>query len=249
MAVNYRQNIDVFLCAGQSNMRGRGNSAQSESINDLRGYQYSNAVFYHLEDPIRNIQGDANTGSLLPAFAKTWTDNTSRGVFVCNTAKGGTALVLETEDNWQKSDNTLYTAALNEFNALLAAIKSDTLFTINSINFMWCQGERDAQNGVTGSQYEIAFNQMLSDFKSDLKIENFYIFALGNRTDEQFDSSFDAIRQAQIDVAASRSDTLIATNIAKDFRDEGKMNADGIHYTQAGYNELGDLGASTILNL
>lgn len=250
MAVNFRYLMDVFFCFGQSNTRGRGDSALSEVVPKLRSYFISQGVLYHSEDPMPNINGSANTGSLFPAFGKRWAEITNRGSIFCNAAKGGSVIAVnEGYGLWRKGVDIYYSNAISEATSTINFIENKTTFQIMSKNVIWGQGETDASNSISTAEYQSRLDTLFTDFKADLGIDNFFINALGKRSDNLHISEYDLVRNGQYNLANDRADTYIITDIAKNFPEEGKMSDDNVHYNQAGYNEQGTLGANNILSI
>jgi hypothetical protein len=250
MAVNFRYLIDLFFCAGQSNTRGRGDSTLSYVVAKLRSYFFSEGVLYHSEDPMPNINGEANTGSLFPAFGKRWAEITNRGSIFCNAAKGGSTIVVDDGFGlWRKGVDIYYSNMISEALDTINFIENKTTFQIMSKNMIWGQGENDANNNVSTADYQSRLDTLFTDFKADLGIDNFFINALGKRSDGLYVNEYNLVRNGQYNVANSRADTYIITDIAKNFPEEGKMSADNVHYSQAGYNEQGTLGADNILSI
>jgi hypothetical protein len=74
----------------------------------------------------------------------------------------------------------------------------------------------------------------------------FYIFQIGVNNPPS-GTGFGTVRLAQEDVAKTDPYTKIVFRNARDFYARGLM-ADTYHYTQAGYNEMGAVGASNVVS-
>ncbi len=234
---------DFFLITGQSNSEGRGDSAQSPALTQGAGYLVgSGGTIAALSDPV----GGASTGSAWPAFANEWFSITGRTAVFVEQATGGTGLLSATgTPNWSTT-GTLYndsvTAASNAFTTL------DDNFTpgINSINVLWAQGETDAigTNGttITAGLYQAEFETLITNYKTDLGINNFFISELGRQNDGLLDTEYSDIGNAQIAAASNISYAYVVYSDAKYLPAEGKMT-DNLHYNQTGLNEMGTIMA------
>ncbi|MEM6650114.1 MAG: DUF2793 domain-containing protein [Pseudomonadota bacterium] len=252
--INLPQEADLVLALGQSNMQGVGNAAQSPILLGGVGYHFNNQSAYEvMRDPV----GDANTGGCLPSFAARWHQQTGRTVLAIEAAEGGSALLPAAQSgngNWDKISGSLYGSATTAANAAIAAVQTDTIFTLTGQYVLWGQGERDSQAlhsgtaGVSQANYETALQNLITNLEVDLSggLDGFFIFETGARDDAAAaaeEPSWAAIRAAQNNVASSIAKAHMVFTNAKNFPSQGKMS-DALHYTQTGYNEMGDVGAT-----
>ncbi len=230
--------FDVFVIAGQSNAQGGGDSASSPAITGI-AYSYEGTAFTSAVDPV----GGATDGSAWPAFANEWYSNTGRIPIFVETAVGGSALLAAAEDgngDWSPT-GTLYAASVAD----ALEVINHSLFEagqIASICVLWAQGEREGQsiNGttITGALYQSALESLAGNFETDIGTAKFLVSLLGATNDGSYISGFDEIRAAQQSACDSASRMDVMFSRARYFPDESKM-ADTLHYTQAGYNEIG----------
>jgi hypothetical protein len=243
--------MDIFLVAGQSNARGMSGptgAANSPNPTPNTVYQYYGS-FGQVTDEV----GDANTGSAWPSFGITWNNITGRKVCFIPTAVNSSAQVAAADlgsGNWDVS-GTLYGNSITQINAAMAAVAAAG-YTPVFRGVLWSQGETDAVaiNGstITQTDYTNALTTMVSNYRGVYGTNMpFYIFKTGTRTD-QSDVGYASIRAAQ--ETFTNSNPLLnkmAFRNAFDFVARLLM-VDVVHYSQAGYNEMGRIGAESVSN-
>lgn len=173
---------DIWICGGQSNMQGRGSTANSYTLGSLLAHKWNAGVWAELTDPYD--AASAALGSFIPLLAtKMLTAGVPVGFVGC--AEGGTAI-----SQWQKN-GTYYDRMLSRYNSAGGAARG----------LLWLQGESDVQNGVSTATYQAALDQMVNDWHTDTgqKTVVFRVHEGGTGTGPQHD----AIREAQ---------TLVGTN-------------------------------------
>lgn len=241
-----RKQIDVFLIAGQSNAEGRGLSSGSDALSVANGvlYQYYNgSLTAKTSDPI----GGANTGSAWIAFSGTYNALTGRKICLVPSAVGGSAMASGADSgngNWDTTGSLYATSNTNVTNALSALSLDGWDASFRGI--LWNQGERDAQAidslDITKSDYKNALQTMISNYKGVYgDTMPFYIFKTGTISTGDT-TGFQEVRQAQEEVSQADEFTRILFRDAVTFVNRSLM-VDTLHYTQAGYNKMGSIGA------
>ena len=250
------EQADLVLAIGQSNMKGRGDSSASPSVPNGTAFGYlSNGLFRSLQDPVGEGNSEADTGSLLPAFANTWRTTTGRSVICVPKAVGGTVLLPAADSgagNWEKSSGTLYYDAIGDANAALAAMGQYTAFTVGETYVLWAQGESDAialnagTSGVSASSYQSALESIVANLNADLSsgLDHFFLFELGVLANDPTNASWTAIRDAQGLAMGNVSLGSVVATSAKTFHTTGRMKADNLHWNQTGLNDIGAEGAT-----
>ncbi len=116
---------------------------------------------------------------------------------------------------------------------------------------LWDQGETDATGinnakaGVTAQAYEGAFNAMIAAYRAHYGgTMPFYIFKTGTQVGFS-DAGYRAIRDAQEDVGQKDPYSFVVFRGAYDFWWR-LMMSNALHYTQAGYNEMGTQGSAVV---
>ncbi len=251
-AIRNLKDVDVFLIAGQSNARGMsGPTGAANSPNPYPGtvYQYYGNTF----SEVTNEVGSANTGSAWPSFGITWNNITGRKICFIPTAVNATSqtVLANTGSGTWDTTGTLYSNSITQTNAALAAIRAAGYNPVFK-GVLWCQGENDADainaGTITQAGYISAFQKMVKNYRGVYGWNMpFYIFKIGTRTGTS-DIGYSSIRQAQEMVASLDTiNTKIVFRGAIDFIERGLM-VDVVHYTQTGYNEMGEVGARNILS-
>ena len=231
--------IDVFLIGGQSNAQGQGDSSLSPIPTTDTVYQYYNSLITQAQDPI----GNAETGSAWTSFGIKWNKLTGRRICFVPAAVSSSAQVAAADigpGNWDTT-GTLFDTSVTLLNDALAAL---TAAGYNPLlrGILWSQGERDAgaitSATITKAQYKSALTTMIANYRTEFgSTLPFFIFRTGGadsvgRTD---------IMAAQGEVATADYFTNLVFLNAVDFPTRGLQN--GAHYIQAGYNEMGEVGA------
>lgn len=216
-----------------------------------------------------------------PWFADRWYSLTWRMSYWCALAVGGQCLVPasvpDVAQHWSPADLTKclaadFTYAAGGETQTRRALIHDAVTTrrLNPAGVpgkrivVWCQGEQDAvagiaNNRIRGADYQAHLNMLFDFMRSAYMIDHFLIFALGRRgTDPESISSNEnnhgPIREAQLSVAASRADTYLVLDAA---RETGTLTVDeqgyhvsgwdyqddGVHYTSESYRAMGLTGA------
>lgn len=254
---NPKKDIDVFLVAGQSNAKGKGDSTLSPRVISGKVLQINTGVITDANDPVgQDVPGSnerSQYGSAWPSFGNTYYNRTSRLICMVPSYKGGTSQCAAADvgnGNWDT------TGVL--FDSAVARVKNSmTVLASNGYNpifkgVVWLQGESDGigiQNGtITQTDYINAFKKMIRKFRVNFGASMpFYIIRIGATT-AYVDANWKLIRDAQQTVANADSSTQIVFYNAANFVARGLMQGDGVHFNQVGLNEVGQLTANAVLN-
>ncbi|MBL0743111.1 sialate O-acetylesterase [Chryseolinea lacunae] len=247
------QSKSLWLIAGQSNAVGQGDSTLSPvcEVGSAWEYVYASDVLIQLADPVgeRGLNFEAaHSGSIAPAFAKTFSTYAHKPVVVIAAARGGSACHRRAELNnygtWDTSGDLLL------FDAAIQKVKAAEKKTKESLEgIVWLQGERDANainaGTLTAAEYEQSLVDLVNRFRKSLGDQvPFYIVQTGYYTDHPREG-FDAVREAQRHVATALKNTFIAYTETHTFEARGWMK-DQIHYNQTGLNHIGTTVAEVI---
>lgn len=233
--------IDVFLVAGQSNAKGKGNGSLSPDPQTGTVFQYYLNTF----GQVTNEVGAAETGSAWPSMGITWNQMTARKI--CFIPRGVNSTALSPTINNFGSGN--WSPGGTHFPASVAAVQAAMTAMIAAgykpvfRGVIWSQGETDAvavnNSTTTGNTYKTQLLQLVADYRTAFGSDMlFVIIKTGTRTDES-DTGYAAIRTAQEEVVAT--DVLrnkFGYKRTVDFPGLGYMS-DVVHYSQVGYNEIG----------
>ncbi|NBB18309.1 hypothetical protein GVN20_02980 [Runella sp. CRIBMP] len=244
----------LFLVAGQSNAVGVGDSAQSAKcmLGTAFEYRFSNDTLLHLQDPVGANElkfGAATTGSIGPAFAKTYAELSKKQVVIISAARSGASCHQKAElDNYGTWDDT---GRLQLFeNAVLKTQKAVEKTGVKLSGIIWLQGERDANainaQQLTMQEYEAALIKVIQRFrvKFGQKV-GFYIVQTGYYVGHS-QAGFEQVRLAQKNVTQRLKNTHIVYENTHLFKEKGWLH-DAIHYNQTALNDIGETTAKYIL--
>lgn len=241
--------VDLFIITGQSNAEGRGDSTLSPAaFNGL--YITGSTITTPLVDPV----GGASTGSAWPSFSNEWARRTGRKSAFVEQATGGTALLPDTGGaNWSPS-GTLRALAVTAANNAITAINAST-YTLGTVYFVWGEGETVAANingsTITAALYQTALKALADYFKAQVpSMSQMVVIQLGRDGSPTGGSTgigtggtnVMAIRKAQYDACTENANLLMGYRGSYSFATSG-MQADALHYNQAGYNVMGKAAA------
>lgn len=244
--------IDVFGCAGQSNMVGRavdwlGNSPIPQSGTAYEVYQ---GAIYPLIDPIK-VNVSLGYGSALPAFAIEYYNLTGRKVCLINAAIGGSGLTVagNAGSNWSDS-GALFSAAIASYQSAMSVL-SAAGYEPRFRGVLWSQGESDASAinsaALTEADYKTALAALVHRFQVYYPKAHLFIIQTGNMADS-FGSvaGFDTVRKVQQEVVNENADNQMVCQSCVTYKLRGLLDYTGAHYTQAAYNEIGTISARSI---
>lgn len=239
--------IDIFVVIGGSNIVGNpgvGNSGPTVPTGQC--LQYYSGALSDCNDPVAN----ANTGSAWPMFTLTYLNSSDRNVCIIPlgaNASSQTAAADIGSGNWGTT-GALYSNANTVISAALTAL-TGAGYTPNPINIIYLLGDIDARSTTyTSDGYESSLNTMISNFRGVYGSEMpFFIIKIGYQTNSTYEG-FRFVRAAQESVVASDDHAFIIYRDIINFPALGLMIADQHHFTQEGYNRLGQELASAVLS-
>ncbi|MCX6936273.1 MAG: sialate O-acetylesterase [Verrucomicrobia bacterium] len=149
-----RQNVDLYLLLGQSNMVGRDTAGLEAQATDPRiGFVDGKGRWWVAREPMHSGGSGIGPGiSFATAMLASAAPATVIGLIPC--AVGGTPL-----SRWVKGGD-LYEAAVRRAKTAAAAGRLKGI--------LWHQGEGDSVNAADAQSYEVRLNQMFKDIRSDL---------------------------------------------------------------------------------
>ncbi len=250
----------LFAFVGQSNMAGQGEA--SEAPAPLPGTAFE----YHIQSdsiiPLAAPTGEwwglpsnnnhklsaASTGSLLPAFAKNFNFWTGKKITAIHAARGGAGWFYEFADfgNWQPGGQTM-TAALHKIDAGI----SRSGLPLSGVVFLG--GETDIVtnfgNNFVEADFKEGMREVMRTFRQKYNAPLYFILpGWTTGSPEQFkDPATLEARRFMLEVYNEpefASYTRVIHTTAINIRN--LMSEDGIHYTQAGYNSIGNLAAENL---
>lgn len=238
--------IDVFLIAGQSNAIGGGTTTIASPTIDSIAFQYYSNVLTVANDPV----GNANQSSAWPMFAKTYYYLTGRKILFVPCAVGNTRQAGGVTTSSWDTTGTLFDTSVARVNRAMTAMRAAGYSPVMK-GVLWSQGEYEAGSinaaTITQAVYIAAMRNMIRHYRMNFPNVPFHIFRIGTNTAAPPDTGYDSIRQAQQIVADADSLTRIVFWDAYDYSRRSMLQVDGVHYTAAGYNEMGRKAAENII--
>jgi hypothetical protein len=215
-----------------------------------RVLKYQDKTLSDANDPV----GVGIGGSAWPSFGKTYYELTGRQICIVPTAIGSSAMVPAADigtGDWSET-GTLNATGLAAYRAAIAALTGNG-YTIGRQFVIDVQGETDAfkidAGAITAGQFLAAKKAMIARDRVSLGIPELpFYFSLLGMPDTKPDPGWIAVQQAQKAICAADPHTKIAFWNADSFPFRGMQRQDGaLHYTQAGYNEMGSELAQNIV--
>lgn len=249
--------LDFFALIGQSNALGRGDAPEAPAVPSGQGLEYVYpATFQPLVEPTGawRANSEVPSGSLAAAWAVRWFELTGRQALIYNGAWGGSAQIREAATgiggHWDVENVTgvqRYVGALVDIDRAFVELAARSMpYVFRGV--IWDQGGRDGQvidlgtAGVTKAIYKAKFQAMIAALRAKygatLKV---FVVRLG-RPNAGDTAGWLDVRTAQDEVVAADANTDFVHTDAINFPTRGLMK-DSFHYKQAGYNEIGELGA------
>lgn len=247
--------IDLFVTAGQSNAQGRGDSTLSPATVENVAYErrHDGSIITPVTDPVGVGHNPATTGSFVPAFLNSVTAATGVPACIAHGAPlGGTALLSATSSpngRWDTAGTRL---------ADWAAIATDALADLTSAGWtptlrgaVWHQGERDIQHhpGTTAelkAAYKAGLATLLADMRSLSGVAAMDLYVMQVGVVDGYAERSAAVQDAQAEACAETPGLVLVYDRCKDFPALGWMKSDLLHYTQAGYNDMGSAAGSVV---
>ena len=249
--------LDVVLFIGQSNMAGRGNSAQASKVEAGHAYEFravsDPTKLYPLQEPFGAAENNAasgvsenkKTGSLVSAFCESYYSVTGAPLVAVSCAKGGEAIDFFDVGGTPYADACARVLAAQNF--LKAGYEAgEERYVLGDTYVVWLQGESDGDRGTTADSYVQALDRIVHGFRADVGCKQFFVIPIGgyNGADGKRKAQYNAIRDAQILYCDESAVATVVSRRLFDLYSYGYMK-DEFHYTQEGYNIVGaDAGAN-----
>ena len=231
--VTVRDEVDIIIFAGQSNMTNVGKASKAPALKDGAGYEplFSKKKLSPLREPFGVQQKGKVTkdsgGTLASAFANAYFAQTKTPIVATNTAKGGTSL-----GQWSGS---YYKNVIKSTKNTEQILKKQGI-KVRHCYMVFFQGENDATYDISTAAYQQHLMIMLGRIREKSSIEKCLIIRIGN--DMNAPTSFNRIAAAQTTICMENRDFVLISTIASGF-DKTYYQGDGLHFTQEGLNKIG----------
>lgn len=249
---------DIILCAGQSNMAGRGTLDSSIDVTTERIYQYGGVstdsryqTVYLAADGLSHPEG-IRTTSIGPSmsFARNYISQipATRRVLLVPVAWGGTALATASGP-WNPSAGaspgtapsnavagSLYENAISQANKAIATAQIQ-FPNSRFVGTIWIQGETDGDNAISQNAYATALDTLIAGFRSRITGASTSWFIIGQMLPDGITlrSNYQTINAAHIDTLQRNTRIGFAYGIAG----SSYQNGDNLHYNAAGDRIIG----------
>ena len=238
--------VDLVFFMGQSNMSGAGGNADyAPKVKMDHGYEFraisDPTRLYPIEEPfginesfiggICDLPG-AKKGSMVSSFANTYYKETGIPIVAVSISEGAT-----TTEKWL---TPMYQSDMKERveRALVWLNCSD--YYINRKYAVWLQGESDAANGVTGSDYTVNMDDIIRPLFIK-GIDKVFIVTPGRTLSRK--DYFNDIIDAQIEMCRKSGYYALATTVLCGVSTE--FMVDEWHYNQKVLNLVGEESAKS----
>ena len=235
---------DLILFMGQSNMSGAGGNA-SEAPELIRGAGYEYKAITRpnelcvLQEPFGELEHKegflddspffTREGSLATAFVNAYYKQTKERVIAVSASRGSAQISSFNRYLVEDVIQRLEGAKL---------VMTEQGVNIRHIFMVWFQGETDAYVGTTADEYVGGMQQLLFTLQP-YGVEKCFLIQIGNvvMDGETIDTSY--IQAVQENLCAADENFILVSTLPKQISEPPYM-VDGIHFTQAGLNQIGE---------
>lgn len=259
---------DVIIAYGQSNIVGYAGQPGVPAVDDIatpvgnryaKNYDPVTDSIIPVSNTMKNLNyaedgGGGSRGNAWTAFANKWIKETGRGCIVINAGRGG-ASVNELSKGVGTGVTDYYGIMTSGYVSTVAAMSTQG-YDLGSTYAVWHQGETDQSLSTATTVYRDALNLIAQNMIADIApLEKFGVMIVGC-PGSRVPASWEVIQSAQW--AATRygagagftNNMAVITDICPTFTEtNGDYNpADDTHYSQRGYNRMGESAASGLLD-
>lgn len=242
-----REVVDLFLFCGQSNMAGKGDAAFAPEVE--YGYEFraitDPAHLYRIYEPLginenqtagindmwMNTNELRKQGGLISSFANTYYEETGVPIVAVSCSEGATII-----EQWQP-DSERYADLVNRCKLAKNYLNSSENYEVRYVYLVWCQGESDGDSGTSFEVYYDKLKRITDTLVEQEIVDKCMIIQTGNNADNV--ELYEPIQEAQARLCEDSANCILISELAKSFVENGKMK-DNYHYTQEGYNLLGE---------
>jgi hypothetical protein len=233
--------VDLVMFMGQSNMAGRGAASEAPVVPKGHGYEFrpisGSTKLYDVMEPFGVNENNTcainepgmKTGSLVSSFMIEYYKSTRVPIVGVSASKGGSSI-----NEWQP-DGSYLNDAIARFK-IAQTYLLDNGYKIRRKFMVWCQGETDGDNGMSGIEYNTKFQRMMETM-FDNGIEECFIIRIGNHRD--LPTQYSNIIKAQTEFCKEHKNAILVSTKFDKMAAAGLMK-DPFHYMQSAYNIVGE---------
>lgn len=243
--VYVRDEVDLIIFAGQSNMSGGGDAALAPTVIPGAGYEYCSVTSPNslktITEPFGKNENSGNLndssfkqGSLVSSFVNAYYGKTKVPVVAISATRIGSSTFF-----WK---NNLCSETAKRCKKAVAYLKKRNI-KIRHRYIVWLQGEAEAIYYVDGNTYISNTKDIEQYFKKHCKIEEFLLIRIGKYYGTEYRSRtranlFDEIIRAQTELTVEDSDFVLVSAKAATLP-QSYYNEEGIHLNQKALNLIG----------
>lgn len=234
-----KEEYNVILMGGQSNMVGQGKQT------DLEKMTFANITFYDLglNPDLTNPKGNFGPEvGLSMELSKQFPD--SKFILIKYAIGGASLLDWSPNYSYQKAKITGHPEFGNMYNKLLSITDSLTKgYNVKLKALLWMQGERDARIPEAGIDYYKNFELLINSIRKDLKNPEMpVIYGKINPPKERY-PVLDTVVNAQKRISEELTNTYIVET------DNIEKWEDNLHYSSNGQIDLGTRFGKIIIEI
>lgn len=229
---------DLFIIYGQSNSVGwaQNTPGYPAVITDwAKAFDPTNGTLTPLPKGLISSAGQVSTGHGWAEFVNEYVRLTGRKCVIMSCGLGGQSLASLSKPG------TIYSQMATAVASCKATIASAGL-SLGKVYSIFNQGEQDLKIGTSKWSYKLSLVTLVNDMKADFQLDAFFFQLVGSpRVGFGNEGQLSNIQLSQKEICIEQSNTYLASEAAASFTTgSGLMQgADGVHYTQQGYNLLG----------
>ena len=230
-----KENVWVFMLAGQSNMAGRGIIEPIDSITSNRIFTMNiDEELVYGEPPLHFYEPKRSGLGLGLSFAKELLKNIpdSISILLIPTAVGGSSI-----DNWLEDDKFRGVQLYSNFKEKMNISRKRGIIK----GVLWHQGETDVNKNVDLEDYSEKLSHLISSFRHDSRIDSLPVILgeLGT-----YSTNKDEWNKFNLKIRKlAENDKFIKIVKANDLKDKG----DKLHFNSKSIRELGKRYADAFL--
>lgn len=242
----HTQTVDLFVFMGQSNMSGKGDSAKAPDV--PVGWEYraisDPTTLYPISEPfglnennpegLNDVTDDGEYrkfGGLVSSFVNSYYEESRVPIIGVSASEGNSSI-----DEWLP-ETSFYKDAVDRVNRAKQFVTDSQEFSLRYVFMVWCQGENDGDKGMSSDEYYEKLKFLTNGMVKECGINQNFVIRIGNRADDI--SLYSQIQDAQTRLCEDYDKcTLVSTSFDK-MASNGMM-IDIYHYTQKGYNLVGE---------
>ncbi|MFI4911945.1 MAG: sialate O-acetylesterase [Sedimentisphaeraceae bacterium JB056] len=227
--VEVREELDVYVFAGQSNMYGLGLVSDLSSEYNT---SFSQALIWfdgswNVLSPDAGPYNGTRFGPEISFAHEMANSNPNRKFAIIKYAVGATNLY----EQWNAPNGELYIELQNQVDAAINNLSGH--YSPQIVGFMWMQGESDSHVLSTAQAYSQNLTNFITTLRSDFNLPDMP-FYMGQISDCSYWTYYQTVNAGMVSVASAIANTGTFSTL-----DLTRWSSDPAHYDSAGQLELG----------